>query len=418
MPLNDFSKNNKLNGIYIRLLNVLQTRFNKKMPKILRIINRFNIGGPTYNATFLTRFMGEDFETMLIGGVPDEGESDSLHILEEYGVEPIIIEELQRDPNFWSDRKAYKKIKKIIQEFKPDIVHTHAAKAGALGRRAAHKCKVPVILHTFHGHVFHSYFGKTKTSIFKSIEQSLAKKSTGIIAISEEQKRELSEVYNICPTEKIRVIPLGFDLEKFRFNLAEKRQKVRCEYLIEENEVAIAIIGRLAPVKHHDFFLDVVEQIVSTEKLAIKIFIVGDGSERENIEQRVEKINTQYGETIKMTSWVKDIATFNAGMDIICLTSKNEGTPVSLIEAQASGIPVISTDVGGVKDIIDNGNTGYIIPRNNVNLYVEKLLELIKNKEIREKMSQNGWNHVREKFHYTTLVKNMEEYYMELLQNK
>lgn len=418
MPLNDFLKNCKLNSIYIRLVNVLQTRFNKKMPKILRIINRFNIGGPTYNATFLTRFMGEDFETMLIGGLPDEGEADSLHILEEYGVEPIIIDELQREPNIWSDRKAYKKIKQIIQEFKPDIVHTHAAKAGALGRRAAYKCKVPVIVHTFHGHVFHSYFGKTKTSIFKSIEQNLAKKSTGIIAISEEQKRELSAVYKICPAEKIKVIPLGFDLEKFRFNLDENRQKIRSEYGIQENEVAIAITGRLALIKHHDFFLDVIEQIISSDKLSIKVFIVGDGSEREHIEKRVEDINANYNNIIKMTSWITDIATFNAGMDIICLTSKNEGTPVSLIEAQASGVPVISTDVGGVKDIVEDGITGYIIPRDNLNLYAEKLVELIKNKEIRQKMSQNGWNHVRDKFHYTTLVKNMEEYYMELLQNK
>ncbi len=418
MPLNDFLKNSELNGIYIRLVNVLQTRFNKKMPKILRIINRFNIGGPTYNATFLTRFMGEDFETMLVGGVPDEGESDSLHILEEYGVEPIIIKELQRDPNFLSDRKAYKKIKRIIKEFKPDIVHTHAAKAGALGRRAAYKCKVPVIVHTFHGHVFHSYFGKIKTRIFKSIEQNLAKKSTGIIAISEGQKRELSDVFNICPSEKIKVIPLGFDLDKFRFNLTENRQKIRNEYGIQENEVAIAITGRLAPIKHHDFFLDVIEQITSTEKMSIRIFIVGDGSEWKHIEERVVEINTKHNNLIKMTSWITDIATFNAGMDIICLTSKNEGTPVSLIEAQASGVPVISTDVGGVKDIVEDGITGYIIPRDNLNLYVEKLVELIKNEEIRQKMSQNGWNHVRDKFHYTTLVKNMEEYYMELLQNK
>jgi hypothetical protein len=161
------------------------------MPRVLRIINRFNLGGPTFNATFLTRFLSDDFETMLIGGVPDEGETDSLHILEEYGVKPIIIEELKRNPDFFSDRKAYKKIKELIEEFKPDIVHTHAAKAGALGRRAAERCGVPVIVHTFHGHVFHSYFSTLKTAAFKQIERRLAKKSTGIIAISEQQKQEV-----------------------------------------------------------------------------------------------------------------------------------------------------------------------------------------------------------------------------------
>ena len=161
----------------------------RKKIKVLRIINRFNIGGPTYNATFLTKFLSDDFETLLIGGLPEENEANSLHILEKYGVEPVLLPEMKREPNFKSDRIALKKIKAIIKEFKPDIVHTHASKAGALGRKAAISCKVPVIVHTFHGHVFHSYFGKLKTAVFKTIERYLARKSTGIIAISDIQKK-------------------------------------------------------------------------------------------------------------------------------------------------------------------------------------------------------------------------------------
>lgn len=388
------------------------------MPKVLRIINRFNIGGPTYNATFLTRFISDEFETLLIGGVPDEGETDSLHILEEYGVQPIIIDELQRNPNFQSDRKAYKKIKEIIREFKPDIVHTHAAKAGALGRRAAYKCKVPVIVHTFHGHVFHSYFGKAKTTLFKKIERNLAKKSTGIIAISEQQKHELSEIHNICSADKIKIIPLGFDLDKFRVNNEENRIAIRAKYTIQPHEVAIAIVGRLAPIKDHDFFLNVIERIMREEKLPIRVFIVGDGSEAGAIRERVNAINTNFPELITMTSWITNIGEFNSGMDIIALTSKNEGTPVSLIEAQAGGLPVISTDVGGVKDIVANEKTGFIVPVNNLELYAEKLKKLITDQKLREKMSQNGWDHVREQFHYTRLVKNMEDYYRELLEKR
>lgn len=388
------------------------------MPKVLRIINRFNIGGPTYNATFLTRFISDEFETLLIGGVPDEGETDSLHILEEYGVQPIIIDELQRNPNFQSDRKAYKKIKEIIREFKPDIVHTHAAKAGALGRRAAYKCKVPVIVHTFHGHVFHSYFGKVKTTLFKKIERNLAKKSTGIIAISEQQKHELSEIHNICSADKIKIIPLGFDLDKFRVNNEENRIAIRAKYTIQPHEVAIAIVGRLAPIKDHDFFLNVIERIMREEKLPIRVFIVGDGSEAGAIRERVNAINTNFPELITMTSWITNIGEFNSGMDIIALTSKNEGTPVSLIEAQAGGLPVISTDVGGVKDIVANEKTGFIVPVNDLELYAEKLKKLITDQKLREKMSQNGWDHVREQFHYTRLVKNMEDYYRELLEKR
>ena len=154
------------------------------MPKVLRIINRFNIGGPTYNATFLTRFLDDEFETLLVGGLPESDERDSLHIPEKYGLKPLLIPEMQRLPNWKSDRAAYKKIKEIILEFKPDIVHTHAAKAGALGRKAAKECGVPVIVHTFHGHVFHSYFGKLKSKLFQFIERRLAANSTGIITIS------------------------------------------------------------------------------------------------------------------------------------------------------------------------------------------------------------------------------------------
>ncbi|WP_343634511.1 glycosyltransferase [Fluviicola sp.] len=385
------------------------------MPKVLRIINRFNIGGPTYNAAFLTKFISEDYETLLVGGLPEKDESDSLHILEDYGVKPLLIPEMKRIPNLKSDREAYRKIKQIIEEFQPDIVHTHAAKAGALGRRAAKAAGVPVIVHTFHGHVFHSYFGKAKTWLYKLIERRLAKLSTGIIAISPLQKEELSSIHGICKADKIKVIPLGFDLLKFRENLAEKRMETRRKWKLNEDEVAVAIVGRLAPIKNHQLFLDVIE-ILAEKGVKARYFIVGDGQEKTTIEQRAKQLETNYGLRIELTSWIKDIATFNAGMDIICLSSDNEGTPVSLIEAQASGVPVISTDVGGVKDILDEGNTGFVVPKKDAAAFAGKLRLLIENKEIRTKMSQNGWNFVRDKFHYTTLVKNMENYYAELIE--
>lgn len=387
------------------------------MPKILRIINRFNIGGPTYNATFLSRFLEDEYETLLIGGLPEKDEADSLHVLEEYGLSPLLIAEMQRIPSFKSDRAAYRKIKQIIEEFKPDIVHTHAAKAGALGRKAAKACNVPVIVHTFHGHVFHSYFGKVKTEIFKQIERRLAKKSDGIIAISDIQKHELSSIHKICPAEKIKVIPLGFDLDKFQ-EATSHRDEVRSFYKIENDEVAIAIVGRLAPIKNHTLFLSSVENVLKKTSKKIKVFIVGDGEERQIISDKVNILNAKFGGKIIMTSWIKNIGEFNAGMDIICLTSNNEGTPVSLIEAQAGNLPVLTTDVGGVRDVVKDGETGYIVPKNNVTLFSEKLLFLIENDEERVRLSKNGWNFVREKFHYKTLVKNVNEYYKYLLEKK
>lgn len=389
-----------------------------KKIKVLRVINRFNIGGPTYNATFLTAFLGPEYETMLVGGLPDVGESDSLYILEKYGVKPHLIEEMVRNPNVRNDWRAYKKLKTLINDFKPDIVHTHASKAGALGRKAAAACGVPIIIHTFHGHVFHSYFGKMKTTLFKFIERRLAKRSDAIIAISEIQKNELTNEHKICERNKVHVVPLGFDLDPFNEKKHTERENTRFNYKITNDEVAIAIIGRLAPIKNHTYFLDVMEEILPLVKKRIKCFIVGDGAERERIENRIDRINREHPKSMVLTSWIKDVGAFNAGMDIICLTSKNEGTPVSLIEAQAGGIPVVTTDVGGVQDIVNDGDTGYIVPLENKKLYAERLTDLIQNEKKRKKMSQNGWNHVQDKFHFRTLVQNMDELYRGLIEKK
>jgi glycosyltransferase involved in cell wall biosynthesis len=391
---------------------------NKKKIKVLRIINRFNIGGPTYNATFLTRFISDDYETLLVGGLPEEHESDSLHILEEYCVKAQLIEEMKRTPNFFNDRKAYLKIKEIIRDFEPDIVHTHAAKAGALGRKAAKSMKVPIIVHTYHGHVFHSYFGKLKTTLYKIIERRLAKISSGIIAISDIQKAELSEQHNICPPAKIKVIQLGFDLNRFHEDIAEKRQNTREKFQIASDELAIAIIGRLAPVKNHQLFLNSIAEIAAKTSKKVKFFIVGDGDEKLAIETSIKELQLPDNFEIILTSWVKDISSFNPGMDLICLTSLNEGTPVSLIEAQAANIPILTTDVGGVRDIVKENVTGCVVSNNSLTEFAEKLLFLIENDSIRNEMSQNGWEFVKSRFHYTTLVKNMENYYSELINKR
>ncbi len=387
-----------------------------KKIKVLRIINRFNIGGPTYNATFLTKFLSDDFETLLIGGLPEENEANSLHILKKYGVEPILLPEMKREPNLKSDRIALKKIKTIIREYKPDIVHTHASKAGALGRRAAISCNVPIIVHTFHGHIFHSYFGKIKTALFKNIERYLARKSTGIIAISEIQKKELCEIHKIAPKGKTTVIPLGFDLDIFQENYESNRTHTRTKYDIDKNTIAIAIVGRLTAIKDHSFFLDVIEELDIQSDKKVKIFIVGDGDMKSEIEERLIPMQKR-GIQISLTSWIYDIAEFNAGMDIMCLTSKNEGTPVSLIEAQASNIPVISTEVGGVADIVEENETGFIIHRNNKREFVSKLKLLVENDELRLKMKKKGWQNVHQKYSYQRLAKDMETFYQSLIKD-
>ena len=386
----------------------------KKKIKILRIINRFNIGGPVYNAVLLSAFMPEEYETLLIGGMPEENEANSLYIAEKYGISPVLISEMQREPNLMNDNSALKKIKEIIRRFQPDIVHTHASKAGALGRKAAFDCGVPIVIHTFHGHIFHSYFSWWKTKLYQLIERKLSKKTTGIIAISAIQKNELSLKYKICHPSKIKIIPLGFDLSPFNENLKEKREHTRNSYALEGSDIAVAIIGRLVAIKNHQMFLDIIEKVNQKTRKKVVYFIVGDGEESDNIQESIKPLKEK-GMDIRMTSWIKDIATFNAGMDIICLTSKNEGTPVSLIEAQAAGIPIIATNVGGIKDIILEDKTGYIVNTDDIDGFAEKLWELIENENKRQEMSQNGWTFVKDKFQYTKLISNMDEYYKSLL---
>jgi glycosyltransferase involved in cell wall biosynthesis len=385
------------------------------MKKILRIINRFNLGGPTYNAAYLTKYLEPDYETLLIGGQHDESEKSSMHILDNLGLKPIIIPEMQRSLNPYKDQIAFKKIQNIIKEFKPDIVHTHAAKAGALGRRAAYKMGVKQIYHTFHGHVFHSYFGSFKTRIFKEIEKNLAKKSTKIIAISEIQKRELSKIHKICPEKKIEVIPLGFDLERFNTDKDSKRKEFRKKWNLKENEIAIGIIGRLVPIKNHVFFIDAIQEVLKKSEFPVRAFIVGDGEEKQNIVNYIKNKNLDFSldytpARFQLTSWIKEIDKVNSGMDIICLTSLNEGTPVSLIEAQASGKPIVSTKTGGIENIVLENKTALLSEKNDLHNFSKNLLSLVNDSNKRKLLSKFGLEKSKD-FHYDQLVNNIKNLY-------
>lgn len=394
-----------------------------KKPRVLRIINRFNLGGPTYNVSYLTKFMEDEFDTLLVGGEKDDSEESSHHITESLGLNPLIIPEMKREINPKNDRIAYKKIKELIKEFKPDIVHTHASKAGAVGRLAASKMKVPVILHTFHGHVFHSYFGRTKTAFYKNVERTLAKRSTNIIAISNLQKEELSKVHRICPEDKIKVIPLGFDLNKFTIDSHSKRKNFRDIYNVKDNEIAICIVGRLVPVKNHELFLKAIKFCIENTNIPIRAFIVGDGELRQHLEFRANQLglmqnNINGNSTLKFTSWVKDVDYVYAGCDIATLTSFNEGTPVSLIEAQAAGIPIVSTNVGGIDDVVLKDRSALLSTLNEEELFCNNLLKLIVDSDLQNEMKGFGREFVLNKFTYNILVNNTKNLYKELLDKR
>ena len=392
------------------------------MPRVLRIINRFNLGGPAYNVAYLTKYLAPEYETLLIGGEKEPDEDSSLFIFNEMGLEPLVIEEMSRSVNFLQDIKAYYRIKKIIKEFKPDIVHTHAAKAGALGRLAAHVCGVPVVIHTFHGHVFHSYFGKFKTNIYKNVERFLTKKSSAIIAISERQKQELCVEHKIAPLEKTTVVPLGFDLSKFSENQIEKRKTFRDKYQIEEDEICIVIIGRLAPVKNHPLFLKAIQFVKNHSTKKIRAVVVGDGNLRNDLMKFCVDLELDYcyypsepkKATVIFTSWIQDVSYPLAGSDIVCLTSFNEGTPVSLIEAQAASKAIVTTKVGGIENSV-NSQAAFLVDIADEKAFLNQLLLLCEDANLREKMALNGKDFVFKQFHYTRLVADVKRLYTSLL---
>lgn len=389
-------------------------------------MNRFNLGGPTYNAAYLTRHLPPDFETLLIGGKNEPSEKDSLFILDQLDIQAQVIPNMQRAISPVNDWKAYQEIRDIISRFQPHIVHTHASKAGALGRVAARQMGVPVVVHTFHGHIFDAYFSATKAAAYKNIERYLARHSNGIVAISQAQKEDLADKYHICPAEKIRVIPLGFDLSRFRINQQQNRELFRRQYQLEDDEVAIGIVGRVVPIKNHLMFLKAVQALASRSTTRVRAFIIGDGELRQQVQQQATQLGIdhvwwpqqQRKALITFTGWLTRMEQVNAGLDIVALTSLSEGTPVNLIEAQAAGRPIVSTRVGGVENIVMEDQTAFLVKRNDHQAMAHRLQQLAEDQSLRAAFSGRGWPQVKEKFHYSRLVRDMEIYYRQLLEEK
>jgi glycosyltransferase involved in cell wall biosynthesis len=378
------------------------------------------------NAAYLTKYLTPEYETVLVVGEREGHEKSADFITTQLDIPYTTIAGMGRAVNPLRDYKAYGDLKKLIQTFKPHIVHTHAAKPGAIGRLAASASGVPVIVHTFHGHVFHSYFNRAVSRFYIETERFLARRSDAIVAISNQQKQELTEVFHIAPEEKVRVIPLGFDLDRFQVSQNEKRQAFRREFGLQEDEIAIGIVGRLVPVKNHPLFLEAVHYVLTRTSKKVRAFIIGDGETRDSLERlAIEKgmlfsteKDTSHPHPLIFTSWRSDIDVINAGLDIVCLTSFNEGTPVSLIEAQAANKPVVSTRVGGIQDIVREGKTALLSDSNDSETFARHLLHLVEDDALRHGLGAESSAYVMQRFSYQRLVQDMDALYRELLERK
>ncbi len=332
----------------------------KQVITVVRIIARLNVGGPAKQAFFLTHGLnGGDFQSYLITGVVGMGE-ESLDLPHAFqGGQMYVVPMLGREISWWQDIQAFFELCRILKTLQPDIVHTHTAKAGTLGRLAAILTAVPIKIHTFHGHIFKGYFGKAKTSLFIIIERMLAYFTDCIIVLSQGQCRDLTHEFKIASRRKFQVIPLGFNLSSFISgggNVAGARKM----FGIDSNAFVIGYVGRLVPIKNPLLLLEAYRQIqdyhqVTQNPLREKpeswsVIVAGGGELLESM--RAEARARACSEHIVFCGWQQEVQHIYAAVNVVVLTSLNEGTPVALIEAMASGKPFIATNVGGVEDLV------------------------------------------------------------------
>lgn len=339
--------------------------------RIMRIIARLNIGGPAIHVSLLTAKLGApDYESMLVCGTIDPDEGDMSYFAKQNGVEPVIIPELGRSLNPLRDLMTTWKLYKLMRAFKPDVVHTHTAKAGFVGRWAARLAGVPVIVHTFHGHVFKGYFGTVKTRLFLLLERWTARISDGIITLTDGLRRELADTYRITRKGRITVLPLGLNVDLFA-QTPRKTGLFRQTCGIPPEVPLIGIVGRLVPIKNHPLFLQAAAKI--KQRLPDAHFvIIGDGETRADLETLAGRLGLRAAVTF--TGWIKDLSPAYADMDVLVISSFNEGTPISVIEALAAGCPVVTTAVGGLPDLLNQGQLGALVPSGDVQALAEAVI--------------------------------------------
>jgi len=449
--------------------------------KILRVIGRLNVGGPAIHVVNLTAGLdAQRYRSLLVAGSENEAEGSMLDFALAHGVWPTVIPEIVTAFNLAPrDFKALWKLYALIRREKPHIVHTHTAKAGLLGRLAAWLAGVPVIVHTFHGHVLHGYYGSVKNQLLRWVERSLAWVTDRLVTVSAQVKNELVG-YGIAPADKITVVPLGFDLEPFlnierdfgvRHDIHKGREdgfhrrgtesaEVRKHYYEEsptltesgrlrgamsesifttaaqstqriqfkigcgefrrergftDKHKLIGIVGRIFPIKNHALFLDAAARIAARDTAA-RFVIVGDGVLRQRLENQARELGID--NRVLFTGWRTDLPSICADLDVLVVSSDNEGTPVSAIEAMAVGCPVVATRVGGLPDLIDDGLTGRLVPPRDAVALANAVLDLLQSPTAAREIGTNAREFVRQRFTVERLIGDLDRLYSELLAEK
>jgi len=378
--------------------------------RVLRVIARLNVGGPAWNAVLLTARTRERYPTLLAVGTTGANEADMSGLAAKHGVIPQQVPGLGRDIRILGDVRALWHLWRLCVRNRPSIVHTHTAKAGMLGRLAAWLARVPVRVHTYHGHVFRGYFGRWETALYIALERALARITTRIVAISPLQAEELRRYLKVRP-EKIRVIPLGLDLRRF-VDADELAARERFRARIGAGDrVVVTMVGRLTAIKNHALALRALASLGESGSNVLLV-LVGGGEEEEGLRASARELGV--ADRVVFAGWWEDLEAVYYGSDVVALTSDNEGTPVCLIEALACGRPVVATDVGGVADVLEQGKLGLLVPMRDVEALAAALRRLRDPSE-RKRFIGVGRAAVLARYDVARLVSDIETLYDELL---
>jgi glycosyltransferase involved in cell wall biosynthesis len=401
--------------------------------KIVRIIARLNTGGPAIHTILLTRALdGGRFESRLVTGVVGPNEGDMSYYAQERGVVPRVIPELGRAVTPGDDLRALAQLFKLLRREQPDVIHTHTAKAGLLGRLAGVAYNVLAALagvprarmvHTFHGHVFNGYYGPAVSRILVLAERVLAVVTDRVIAISAQIRDDLVTRYRVCQDRKVSVVSLGLDFS-WTEALDDAAGSLRAAHGLPADATLIGIVGRLTDVKNHLLMLEACARL---ERRDARLVVIGDGELRPVLEDAARRLGLD-GRVV-FAGWQRDPARIYADLDIVCLTSKNEGTPVALIEAMAAGRSFVSTRVGGVPDLVIGdpiehaegfalfGN-GILVPPGDARTLAAAIDYLVARPETRRAMGAVGRAAVRKGFSEERLAQEIEAIYLDLVSSE
>jgi glycosyltransferase involved in cell wall biosynthesis len=381
--------------------------------RILRLFSRLNVGGPSIHVILLTAGLRDlGYDTRLMVGREGPREGNLLDLAAARRVECERIDALGREIRPWSDLRALWNLYRTMAEYRPAIVHTHTAKAGVLGRIAARLARVPVVVHTYHGHVLHGYFNPAKTRLFGAIEAALGRVTDAVIAVSEAVKADLVRL-GVAPASKIRVVPLGLDLEPLTAELP--RGVLRAEGDVPAAAPLIGIVGRLVPIKDVGTFLQAAARIRAA-RADVRFAVVGDGEERSHLEDLARGLGL--GGAVHFYGWRRDLAAVYGDLDVVVNCSLNEGTPVALIEALAAGRPVVATRVGGTPDVLGEGSRGTLVAPSDADSLARAILDAIERPQEAGARAQRGREYVLSRHSVARLLSDLDALYRDLLASR